>query len=120
MTAIGYMRRSKESGPRMQNLEEQAARIRAYCEAQGWGLAELVTEARSWWRQDLIGLADLVRALEANPRAELVVMPGETLAELEAEASETWGRVRAWCEARGVRVVSVDAGKAMKVLHEHP
>jgi hypothetical protein len=42
--------------------------------------------------------------------AERVVMPAETLAELEAEAAETWRRVRAWCEARGVRVVSVSGG----------
>lgn len=55
MTAIDYMRRSKETGARMVSLEEQAARIRAYCEAQRWALAELVTEARragggkAWW-----------------------------------------------------------------------
>ena len=35
-------------------------------------------------------------------------MSGEALAELEAETSATWGRVRAWSEARGVRVVAVD------------
>ena len=87
---------------------EQAARIRAYCGARGWTLAELVTEERSGWRQGLVGLADLVTALDANARTESVVMSGETLAELEAEASETWGRVRAWSEARGVRVVTVD------------
>ena len=71
-------------------------------------MAELVTEERSWWRQGLVGLVDLVRALEANPRARWVVMSGEALAELGAEASATWGRVRAWSQARGVRVVAVD------------
>lgn len=53
--------------------------------------------AESWWRQGLVGLADLVKALEANPQAERVVMPAETLVELEAEAAETWRRVPAWC-----------------------
>lgn len=108
MTAIGYLRHTQKSGPGPEGLAEQAARIRAHCEGRGWALAEVVTEERSWWRQGLVGLVDLVRALEANPRARWVVMSGEALAELEAETSATWGRVRAWSQARGVRVVAVD------------
>lgn len=104
MMAIGYMRRSATV-----RLEEQEARIRAYCESQGWTLVGLVTEERSWWRQGVVGLADLVRALEARPLVERVVLPPEALAELEAEAAQTWAMVRAWCEARQVRVIGVPA-----------
>jgi DNA invertase Pin-like site-specific DNA recombinase len=42
--AIGYCRRSKESEARTVSLEEQADRIRTYCAAEGWTLAELVTD----------------------------------------------------------------------------
>lgn len=107
MIAIGYMRRSGGRGSDVASLEEQAARIRAHCDARGWALAELVTEERSWWREGLVGLADLVRALDGNPRAERLVMPAEVLAGLEAEASETWARVRAWCQGRGIQLVAV-------------
>lgn len=104
MTAIGYLRPGKA---REATLEEQAARVRAYCDRQGWALAELVTETRSWWRKGVVGLADLVRAVEARTDVERVVIPAEAVAELEAEAQETWAKVRAWCEGRGVQVVAV-------------
>ena len=107
MNAIGYLRRP---GKGAAALEAQAARLRGYCEVQGWTLAALVTEERSWWRKDLVGLADLVRGVEAHPGAERVLIPAETLAELEGAAPETWSKIRAWCEARGVRVVPVEGG----------
>jgi len=107
MNAIGYLRRP---GKGAAALEAQAARLRGYCERQGWALAALVTEERSWWRKDVVGLADLVRGVEAHPGAERVLIPAETLAELETAAPEAWGQVRAWCEARGVQVVAVEGG----------
>ncbi|MFQ5520556.1 MAG: recombinase family protein [Candidatus Methylomirabilia bacterium] len=110
LIVIGYLRRSKERRAATASLEEQAARIRAYCETQEWVLARMVTDdcvssgRREPW------LADLVVALEANPRAERVVVLAEVLAWLEANGAEAWRRVVAWFEARGVRVVEVPPG----------
>lgn len=42
--AVGYVRRSKESGQRTVSLDDQTARVRAYVEAQGWHLAELIVD----------------------------------------------------------------------------
>jgi site-specific DNA recombinase len=42
--AVGYARRSKESGARTISLEEQAARIEAYCSEQRWALADVVID----------------------------------------------------------------------------
>ncbi len=42
--ALGYVRRSKESGARTVSLEDQQARIADYCRAQGWHLAEVVVD----------------------------------------------------------------------------
>ena len=39
MIAIGYMRRSKESDDRTVSLEDQRARIAAYCAERDWVLA---------------------------------------------------------------------------------
>lgn len=44
LVAIGYARRSKESGERTVSLEDQAARIRAYVTEHGWALAAIVTD----------------------------------------------------------------------------
>ncbi|MFQ5897195.1 MAG: recombinase family protein [Candidatus Methylomirabilia bacterium] len=110
LTAIGYARRSKQRGARIASLEQQVARIRACCEIQGWAVARVVTDdgvssgRREPW------LADLVLALEADPLAKRVVVPAEVLAWLEAEAPDSWRRVVAWFEARGVRVVEVPPG----------
>jgi len=44
MIAVGYVRRSKESGPRTVSLEDQRVRITEYCQTQGWPLVEIVTD----------------------------------------------------------------------------
>src|SRR5580765_620418 len=44
VTAIGYVRRSKESGERTVSLEDQRARIAAYCAERGWLLAEILAD----------------------------------------------------------------------------
>jgi DNA invertase Pin-like site-specific DNA recombinase len=44
MVALGYIRRSKESGARTISLEDQRARIADYCRAQGWPLAEVLAD----------------------------------------------------------------------------
>lgn len=42
--ALGYVRRSKESGARTVSLEDQRARIEAYCEERRWRLAEVLAD----------------------------------------------------------------------------
>jgi DNA invertase Pin-like site-specific DNA recombinase len=66
--AIGYCRRSKESGARTVSLEEQAGRIRAYCAAQGWTLAELVTDdgVSGGRRERLVRLQETVKRRQAR------------------------------------------------------
>src|SRR5438128_2111498 len=44
MTAIGYVRRSKESTERTVSLEDQRARIAAYCAERGWALSEVLAD----------------------------------------------------------------------------
>ncbi len=44
MKAIGYARRSKESGDRAVSVEDQRERIDAYCREQGFTLAETLTD----------------------------------------------------------------------------
>jgi hypothetical protein len=44
VTAIGYVRRSKESGARTVSLEDQRARIADYAQGQGWQVAEVVSD----------------------------------------------------------------------------
>ncbi len=42
--ALGYVRRSKESGARTISLEDQRARIGAYCRERRWSLAEVLAD----------------------------------------------------------------------------
>lgn len=44
MAAIGYVRRSKESAQGSVSLDDQAARIRAYCDEQGFTVAEILID----------------------------------------------------------------------------
>ena len=44
MTALGYIRRSTESGARTISLEDQRARIADYCHGQGWALVEVLAD----------------------------------------------------------------------------
>ena len=48
MTALGYIRRSKESTARTISLEDQRAMvgIADYCRAHGWPLAEVLASTR--------------------------------------------------------------------------
>jgi site-specific DNA recombinase len=68
MVVIGYARRSRESGAKTVSLDEQAGQIRRYAEAQGWTLAELVTDdgVSGGKRARLTRLEDVVRANRAR------------------------------------------------------
>ncbi len=44
MIALSYVRRSKESGARTVSLEDQRARIEAYCQKRRWSLAEVMAD----------------------------------------------------------------------------
>lgn len=68
MIALGYIRRSKESGARTVSLEDQRARIEAYCRAQGWALVEILADdgVSGGRRERLDRLAERVRATGAR------------------------------------------------------
>lgn len=68
MIALGYVRRSKESGERTISLEDQQARIADYCQAQGWQIAEVVTDdgVSGGRRERLERLAERVKATGAR------------------------------------------------------
>jgi site-specific DNA recombinase len=68
MVAIGYARRSKESGARSVSLEDQRARIAAYCTERGWELAETITDdgVSGGKRERLERIAQRVRAARAG------------------------------------------------------
>ena len=66
--ALGYIRRSKESGARTVSLEDQRARIEAYCEERGWRLAEVLADdgVSGGRRERLERLAERVKATHAR------------------------------------------------------
>jgi DNA invertase Pin-like site-specific DNA recombinase len=68
MIAIGYTRRSKESGERTVSLEDQRERIGDYCRQHGWRLVEVVTDdgVSGGRRERLERLAERVRATDAR------------------------------------------------------
>ena len=68
MTAIGYVRRSKESGDRTVSLEDQRARIAAYCVERDWSLAETLSDdgVSGGNREHLERLAEQVEATGAR------------------------------------------------------
>ena len=68
MIAVGYARRSKESGERTVSLEDQRERITAYCRERGWELVDvLVDDGISGGRRErLHRLADRVRGTGAR------------------------------------------------------
>ena len=68
LVAIGYIRRSKESGARTVSLEDQRAQIETYAAAQGWQLAEVVSDdgISGGRRERLERLAERVRATGAR------------------------------------------------------
>lgn len=44
MVAIGYVRRSKESGDRTVSLQAQTEHVQEYAERQGWTLVSVLTD----------------------------------------------------------------------------
>jgi Resolvase, N terminal domain len=68
MVAIGYARRSKESGAKTVSLADQAEQIHRYAAQQGWTLAELVIDdgVSGGKRARLTRLEDVVRAHRAR------------------------------------------------------
>jgi DNA invertase Pin-like site-specific DNA recombinase len=68
MIAIGYVRRSKESTERTVSLEDQRARIAAYCAERGWSLAETLADdgVSGGNRERLERLAERVKVTGAH------------------------------------------------------
>jgi len=66
--ALGYVRRSKESGVRSVSLEDQHERIAAYCRERGWQLAEVLADdgVSGGRRERLDRLAERVRVTRAR------------------------------------------------------
>ena len=66
--ALGYVRRSKESGARTVSLEDQRARIEVYCEERWWRLAEVLADdgVSGGRRERLERLAERVKATHAR------------------------------------------------------
>jgi site-specific DNA recombinase len=104
--AVGYVRRSKESGKRTVSLEDQRERIAAYCKLKGWRLAEvLVDDGVSGGRRERLTRLDA--ALRAARAGAVVVYHLDRLAR-DAAALLDWleraGR-------RGVQLHVVDRGR---------
>jgi DNA invertase Pin-like site-specific DNA recombinase len=68
MKALGYVRRSKESGTRTVSLEDQRARIDAYCTERGWELVDVLADdgVSGGRRERLDRLAERVRVTGAR------------------------------------------------------
>lgn len=68
MKAIGYARRSKESGERAVSLEAQRGQIDAYCAEQGFSLAEILTDdgVSGGKRERFARIADALRRHQAK------------------------------------------------------
>lgn len=66
--ALGYVRRSKESGARSISLEDQEERIGVYCKERGWQLVETLADdgVSGGRRERLERLAERVRATRAR------------------------------------------------------
>jgi DNA invertase Pin-like site-specific DNA recombinase len=106
MVAIGYVRRSKESTARTVSLEEQAARIRAYAEAEGWTLAAIVTDdGVSGGKRER--LARLELALREQRAAAVVVYHLDRFAR---DVAAMLDALRAWAR-RGVALYVVGRGR---------
>lgn len=68
MTALGYARRSKESGERTVSLEDQRERIAEYCRAHSWPLGQILVDdgVSGGRRERLDRIAAAVRATGAR------------------------------------------------------
>src|SRR5258708_5425465 len=66
--ALGYARRSKESGARTVSLDDQRARIEVYCQDRGWRLTEVLADdgVSGGRRERLERLAERVKATHAR------------------------------------------------------
>lgn len=105
MTALGYARKSKKSEARSVSLAEQEAQIRAYCQTQGWRLAEVLTDdGVSGGRRDRL---QRVQAAVRQHRAGVVVVyHADRFARDLAGLLDT---LRAWAK-RGVALHVVGRG----------
>ncbi len=68
MIALGYVRRSKESGARTVSLEDQRARIESYCQERRWSLVEVLADdgVSGGRRERLERLSERVKATGAR------------------------------------------------------
>jgi hypothetical protein len=66
--ALGYVRRSKESGARTVSLDDQRGRIEVYCQERGWRLTEVLADdgVSGGRRERLERLAERVTATHAR------------------------------------------------------
>ena len=72
LTALGYIRRSKESSARTVSLEDQRQRISDYCRAQSWTLTRVITDdGVSGGRRERL---DRIAAAVGEHRARAVVV----------------------------------------------
>ncbi len=108
LRALGYVRQSKtrqnETNETSLSLDAQEARIRAYCEAQGWALAEVYRDG------DVVGddpnrpaLREAIAAAESGGYEALVVFALSRLARDHILQETIWRRLR----AANTRLVSV-------------
>ena len=108
LRCLAYLRQSKlrahESAETSLSLDAQEARIRAYCEAQGWALAEVFRDG------DVVGddpnrpaLREAIAAAESGGYEALVVFALSRLARDHILQETIWRRLR----AANTRLVSV-------------
>jgi site-specific DNA recombinase len=112
VTALGYVRRSQASRyardgrERVVSLDDQRARIEAYCAAQGWTLVGVVTDdgVSGGKRARLVRLTDTVKATKAG---RVVAYHADRFARDAAALLDT---VRDWSR-RGVELHIVGRGR---------
>jgi len=106
VTALGYVRRSKESGARTVSLEDQEARVADYCRVQGWTLAEvLVDDGVSGGRRDRL---QRIQAALRQHGANVVVC--YHLDRVARDVAALLDSLRAWSK-RGVELHVVGRGR---------
>lgn len=106
IAAIGYVRRSKESGARTVSLEDQRARIEDYCRERGWTLAQvLVDDGVSGGRRDR-----LERVQEAVRRHRTGVVVVYHLDRFARDVAALLDTLRAWSR-RGIELHAVGRGR---------
>ncbi len=106
LIALGYVRRNKESGARTVSLEDQRARIEAYCQERGWRLTEVLADdgVSGGRRERLERLAERVTTTHARV---IVVYP---LDRFERDLAATLDYLRRFSR-RGVELHVVGRGQ---------